>query len=230
MRSTSWAVRQVQRTMLAGGATLVPRVPVPHVENQVARSLPFWRHYIPHLAGVLPSAAWDISIATFHRAITRSSPACSVSRLTRSPQLHIFVRFELEKSLLTGDLKVSDVPEAWNARYEEYLGITPPNNADGCLQDVHWSHGILGYFPTYTLGNLMSAQMYARALQEIPGLEAGYAQGEFAPLLNWLRERIHRHGRKLTAPELMQREFGTQISAQPLLTYLREKYAALYDL
>jgi carboxypeptidase Taq len=144
--------------------------------------------------------------------------------------LHIFVRFELEKDLITGALKVADVPDAWNAKYEEYLGITPPNNALGCLQDIHWSHGTIGYFPTYSLGNLMSAQIYDMAREQIPGLEKGYTRGEFAPLLSWLREHVHSHGSKFTAPELMQREFGQTISAQPLLTYLREKYTTLYGL
>ena len=221
-----------ERTLLAGGATLGLHESQSRMwENQVARSLPFWRHYYPILQAFFPEQLGDVSVTTFHRAINKVAPSLiRVEADEVTYNLHIFVRFELEKSLLTGDLKVSDVPEAWNARYEEYLGITPPSNALGCLQDIHWAHGILGYFPTYTLGNLMSAQIYARALQEIPGLEDGYTHGEFAPLLSWLRERIHKHGSKFTAPELMQREFGTQISAQPLLEYLRVKYAALYGL
>ena len=221
-----------ERTLLAGGSTLGLHESQSRLwENQVARSLPFWHYYYPILQAFFPQQLGNVSMTTFHRAINKVEPSLiRVEADEVTYNLHIFVRFELEKSLLTGELKVSEVPEAWNARYEEYLGITPPSDADGCLQDVHWSHGILGYFPTYTLGNLMSAQIYARALQEIPGLEEGYSRGECAPLLNWLREHIHKHGSKFTGPELMQREFGTQISAQPLLAYLRAKYSELYDL
>ncbi len=221
-----------ERSPLAGGATLGLHESQSRLwENQVARSVPFWSHYYPILQAFFPEQLGDVSMERFHRAVNKVRPSLiRVEADEVTYNLHIFVRFELEKALLTGDLKVSDVPEAWNARYEQYLGIAPANDAQGCLQDIHWSHGTLGYFPTYTLGNLMSAQIYDQAKRDLPGLEEGFAQAAFAPLLAWLRERVHKHGRKFTAPELMEREFKTQISAQPLLNYLREKYTALYEL
>lgn len=221
-----------ERTPLAGGATLGIHESQSRLwENQVGRSLLFWRRYYPILRAFFPDQLDDVSLTAFHRAINKVEPSLiRVEADEVTYNMHIFVRFELEQALVTGDLKVADVPDAWNAKYEAYLGITPPNNADGCLQDIHWSHGTLGYFPTYTLGNLMSAQIYAQALRDMPDLKAGYEQAQFAPLLDWLRQHVHRHGTKFTAPELMDREFGVEISAQPLVAYLREKYTDLYDL
>lgn len=221
-----------ERTALAGGATLGLHESQSRLwENQVARGLPFWRYYFPILRAFFPEQLEGVSLADFHRAINKVEPSLiRVEADEVTYNMHIFVRFELEKALMTGELAVADVPEAWNARYEEYLGITPPNDADGCLQDIHWSHGTIGYFPTYTLGNLMAAQIYAQAKAEIADLEEGFKQGEFTELLSWLREHVHSYGSKFTAPELMQREFDHEISAQPLLTYLRDKYTALYEL
>jgi carboxypeptidase Taq len=221
-----------ERTSLAGGATLGLHESQSRLwENQVARSMPFWRHYFPILRAFFPDQLREVTLEHFHRAINKVKPSLiRVEADEVTYNLHILIRFELEQGLITGELKVADVPEAWNAKYEEYLGIRPPNNALGCLQDIHWSHGTIGYFPTYTLGNLMSAQIYAQAKTEYPELEAGYSRGEFAPLLAWLRERIHSYGRKLTAPELMRREFQQEMSAHPLLAYLRDKYTALYAL
>ncbi len=221
-----------ERTSLAGGATLGLHESQSRLwENQVARSLPFWRYYYPILRAFFPEQLDGVNLPTFYRAINKVEPTLiRVEADEVTYNLHIFVRFELEQALITGDLKVADTPDAWNAKYEAYLGVTPPNDALGCLQDIHWSHGTIGYFPTYTLGNLMSAQIYYQAQQELPDLEQQLSQAEFGPLLDWLRKRIHGYGRKFTAPELMAREFGEPVTAQPLLTYLREKYTALYEL
>lgn len=221
-----------ERTPLAGGGTLGLHESQSRLwENQVARSLPFWRYYYPILRAFFPDQLGDISMAQFHRAINKVQPTLiRVEADEVTYNMHIFVRFEVEQALVTEELKISDIPEAWNAKYEDYLGITPPNDALGCLQDVHWSHGMIGYFPTYTLGNLISAQLYDQASAELGNLDEMYSQGEFAPLLDWLRARIHSHGSKFTAPELLEREFGQEISAQPLLDYLRRKYTDLYDL
>ncbi|MGC9346825.1 MAG: carboxypeptidase M32, partial [Anaerolineae bacterium] len=215
-----------ERTPLAGGATLGVHESQSRLwENQVGRSMPFWQHYYPILRAFFPDQLGDVSLTQFHRAINKVEPTLiRVEADEVTYNLHIFVRFELEQALVTGDLKVADVPEAWNSKYESYLGITPPNDAQGCLQDIHWSHGTIGYFPTYALGNLMAAQIYHQAQQDLPDLESGFARAEFGPLLSWLRERVHSHGAKFTAPELMSREFGVEMSAQPLLAYLREKY------
>ncbi|MBN1873357.1 MAG: carboxypeptidase M32 [Anaerolineae bacterium] len=220
------------RTSLGGGATLGLHESQSRLwENQVALSRPFWTYYFPIMRAFFPDALHDISFDRFYRAINKVQPSfIRVEADEVTYNMHIFARFELEKDLLTGDLKVADVPEAWNAKYESYLGITPPDDAQGCLQDIHWSHGTIGYFPTYTLGTAISAQLYAGALQDIPDLEAGFTRAEFTPLLDWMRSKVHVHGRKFTAPELLRRELGQNISARPLLDYMRKKYTTLYEL
>jgi carboxypeptidase Taq len=144
--------------------------------------------------------------------------------------LHILLRFELENDLLEGRLAVADAPAAWNTKMQEYLGLTPPDDARGVLQDIHWSIGIFGYFPTYTLGNLLAAQLWARATTDLPDLADRLAQGDCAPLLAWLREKIHRHGRKLLPNDLIQRTTGEALTPRHFLAYLTEKYSALYQL
>jgi carboxypeptidase Taq len=221
-----------ERTALSGGATLGLHESQSRLwENQVARSLPFWSYYYPILRAFFPKPLAGVSLETFYRAVNKVEPSfIRVEADEVTYNQHIFVRFELEKALVTGELDVADVPEAWNTKYEEYLGITPPDDALGCLQDVHWSHATIGYFPTYTLGNLMSAQIFSRATEDLPGVESRFAKGEFGSLLDWLRDKVHSHGAKFTAPELMEREFGQSLSAQPLLDYLRTKYTEVYDL
>ncbi len=221
-----------ERTALAGGATLGLHESQSRLwENQVARSLPFWSYYYPIMRAFFPESLADASLDAFYRAINKVEPSfIRVEADEVTYNQHIFVRFELEKALVTGELDVADVPEAWNAKYEEYLGITPPDDALGCLQDVHWSHATIGYFPTYTLGNLMSAQIFKQASEDLSGLESMFAKGEFTPLLDWLRDKVHSHGSKFTAPELLKREFDQSLSAQPLLDYLRTKYTEVYNL
>jgi carboxypeptidase Taq len=143
--------------------------------------------------------------------------------------LHILVRYEIENELLEGRLAVADVPEAWRARMREYVGLEPADDREGALQDIHWTSG-LGRFVGYSLGNLMSAQLMSAARGDLPDLDAGVAAGEFAPLLGWLRERVHRHGRKFTPDELMERATGAPVTAGPWVAYAREKFGALYGL
>ena len=144
--------------------------------------------------------------------------------------LHVLLRFELEQALLTGDLQVSDVPAAWNEAMRRLLGLTPPHDADGCLQDIHWSAGLFGYFPTYTLGNLYAAQLFASAKAELGDLGPAFAHGEFAPLLAWLRAKVHRHGRRYRPARLIELATGAPPDPQPLIDALRAKYGALYQL
>ena len=144
--------------------------------------------------------------------------------------LHVMIRFELERALMTGDLAPADLPGAWNDCYRDYLGLEVPDDRRGCLQDVHWSMGAIGYFPTYTLGNLYCAQFFDAACKDIPGLEAGIAEGRFTPLLDWLRENIHRHGRRYTAAQLCERITGRSLSADPLMAYLEGKLRPLHGI
>jgi len=140
------------------------------------------------------------------------------------------VRFELELALISGELKVADLPEAWNAKYEEYLGITPPDAALGVLQDVHWSGGSIGYFPTYALGNLLGAQYFNAAVAAHPQIEDEISEGKFDTLLNWQIEHIHQHGRKFDGNELTKRITGKEIDATDYVAYLKGKYGAIYGL
>jgi carboxypeptidase Taq len=144
--------------------------------------------------------------------------------------LHIILRFELEQSLLTGDLKPQDVPTAWNEKFHKLFGITPPDNKWGCLQDIHWSMGGIGYFPTYTLGNLYSAQFMAQAKKDLSGLEDDFRRGEFSRLKTWLNENIHRHGQRYRAKDLCKRITGESLRHAPLVDYLKAKYGELYGL
>ncbi len=144
--------------------------------------------------------------------------------------LHILIRFELEQALIGGSLAVDDLPEAWDARYREYLGITPPDDARGCLQDIHWAAGLVGYFPTYTLGNLYAAQLYDRADADLGGLDPAFARGDFAGLLAWLREKIHRNGQRYRASALIRQATGSGLDHRPLVRALGSKYRPIYGL
>ena len=142
--------------------------------------------------------------------------------------LHVLLRFELENEMLEGKLKVRDLPEAWNTRVSSYLGIRVPNDREGVLQDVHWSAVSFGIFPGYTIGNLVGAQLMAKIRSAIPDLDGQIERGEFASLLGWLRKNVHRHGRKFTPNELLERATGKPLTAEPWIAYVKEKYGTLY--
>ena len=201
-------------------------------ENVLGRSRAFWDYYYPRLQTYFPAQLNDVPLETFYRAINKVSPSfIRVEADEVTYNLHIFLRFELEQALLEQRLQVVDLPEAWNARVEEYLGITPPDDALGVLQDVHWSGGAMGYFPTYALGTILSLQFYNQARQELPDLPQQFSRGEFAELLNWFKHKIHRHGRKFTANELIERITGAkQIEVAPYLAYIKQKFAEIYAL
>lgn len=200
-------------------------------ENLVGRSYEFWEFMYPQLQTTFPAQLKPVSLDDFHRAINKVSPSfIRVEADEVTYNLHIMVRFELEMELLEGKLAVADLPAAWNARYQEYLGITPPNDAVGVLQDTHWAIGLIGYFPTYSLGNLASVQLMEKAEQDTPHLREGFANGDFAPLLNWLRENVHVYGRKYTPDELIKRATGRKLSAKPYVKYLQRKYKKIYGL
>lgn len=200
-------------------------------ENLVGRSRGFWRWAYPELQRTFPAPLETTSPEAFYAAINRVRPSLiRVEADEVTYNLHVMVRFELELALLEGSLEVRDLPDAWNAKYEEYLGVTPPSNALGCLQDIHWSIGLFGYFPTYTLGNIVSVQLFEAAKAAMPTLEEDIAQGDFAGLLGWLRENVHTHGSRYDPPELLKRATGSELDAGPYLRYLDTKFRTLYGL
>lgn len=198
-------------------------------ENQVGRGRPFWDHFFPRLKQAFPGVADDVSADDFFRAINVVRPSfIRVEADEATYNLHVVLRFELEVDLLSGNLAVADLPGAWNERFAKLLGLTPSTDANGCLQDIHWAFGGIGYFPTYTLGNLYAAQFSDAATRELgaDALTAAIRAGDFAPLKGWLRERIYRHGRRFRAAELCRRATGRPLSAKPFLTYLDGKLSS----
>jgi carboxypeptidase Taq len=198
-------------------------------ENAVGRSRSFWRHFFPLAQQRFPDALSDVGLDDFHFAVNDVRPSLiRVEADEATYNLHIIIRFELERAVLAGELRVADLPGAWRDKYRENLGIEPPSDADGVLQDIHWSAGLIGYFPTYTLGNLYAAQFFAQADADLGGIDGLLARGEFAPLLGWLRDRIHVRGQCYSAAELAVAVTGRPLSHQPLLDLLRGKYDPLY--
>jgi carboxypeptidase Taq len=196
-------------------------------ENLVGRSRPFWRHFYPRLQATFPDALESVDLETFYRAINRVQP--SLVRIHADEvtyNLHVILRFELEQEMVSGHVELCNLPDAWAARMHEYLGVEVPSDAEGVLQDMHWGGGSIGYFSTYSLGNVMSVQIWERVLQEIPELYEQFERGEFAPLREWLRERLHRHGRKFTPEETLAKVVGGPIDPGPYLRYLKEKHGA----
>jgi carboxypeptidase Taq len=197
-------------------------------ENIVGRSRPFWNHFYPSFQATFPEAVGDVDQERFYRAINRVKPSyIRVDADEATYNLHIILRFELEQEILAGTIGLKELPEAWNARFEEYLGIPVPNDSLGVLQDVHWSSGGFGYFPTYSLGNIISVQIWEKVLSELPDLPDQFEQGEFGQLHDWLRTRLYSLGRKFTPQETLERVVGGPIDAAPYIRYLKEKLGAL---
>ena len=199
-------------------------------ENQVGRSRPFWDHFFPRLKQTFPGVA-DVAPDAFYAAVNEVRPSLiRVEADEATYNLHIVLRFELELDLLTGALPVADLPGAWAEKFRPLFGLTPPSDREGCLQDIHWSFGGFGYFPTYTLGNLYAAQLMRAARRDLGGadLDAAFRRGDFAPLAGWLAERVHRHGRRYRPGELCRRATGEPLGPGAFLAYLREKAADLY--
>ncbi len=198
-------------------------------ENVVGRSRAFWTYWYPKLQQTFPHLN-DTPLETFYKAINKSQPSLiRVEADEVTYGLHIMLRFELENEMINGRLKAADLPGAWNDRMEAYLGIRPPNDAEGVLQDVHWSQA-MGYFPDYLLGSIFASQLWDRLKQDNPRVEEQIACGEFAYLLNWQRDHVMAHGAKFTFPELCERATGKALSWEPTMTYLRTKYGEVYEL
>jgi carboxypeptidase Taq len=200
-------------------------------ENQIGRSRAFWDAHIDRFRHYFPDAGADVDPEFMYRAVNRVRPSLiRVEADEVTYNLHIMLRVEIELGLLDGSLKVADLPEVWNAKMQEYLGVTPPDDARGVLQDIHWSGGGFGSFPGYTVGNVMSAQFLEAAHRDVPGLDASLEAGEYAPLLGWLTEHIYRHGRAYSGSELLLRTTGHDLTVEPYLRYLRAKFTDLYGL
>ena len=201
-------------------------------ENLVGRSQGFWRFFYPRLQAFFPDQLGQVSLDTFYRAINKVQPSLiRVEADEVTYNLHVMLRFDLEQDLLAGRLKAADAPDAYNARFKADLGISPPDDRDGVMQDMHWFGYFLGAgYLGYTLGNIMSAQFFEAALQAHPEIPDEIERGEFGTLLGWLKENIYRHGRKFSAPELVQRVTGGPLRIGPYVRYLRRKYGALYGI
>jgi carboxypeptidase Taq len=200
-------------------------------ENTIGRSRPFWEHFYPLTRSLFHSSLRGVSLDDFYFAVNHveSSPLRALAD-EATYNLHILVRFDLERALVAGVLKAEDVPAAWAEAYRHYLGITPGNDLEGCLQDGHWASGLIGYFPTYTLGNLFAAQLFAQVGAELGNLDEAFAQGRFHGLLDWLRAKVHRQGHRFPAPLLIERVTGTPLDHRPFIQALRRKYEELYDI
>ena len=201
-------------------------------ENQVGRGRPFWDHFFPRLRQAFPTALGDVSLDAFNFAINDVRPSLiRVEADEATYNLHIALRFELELALLSGDLTVADLPDAWNMRFADLFGISVPDNSHGCLQDIHWSFGGIGYFPTYTLGNLYAAQFMSAVKRDLgtDSLASDFRRGEFGRLKEWLVENIHRHGQRYRASELCRRATGSTLSPAPFIAYLNEKFTHLFN-
>jgi carboxypeptidase Taq len=225
--------RDFEGTLLAGGTSSGVHESQSRLwENQVGRSRGFWHHFYPKLQTIFPDQLANVDLDTFYRAINKVQPSLlRVEADEVTYNLHVMLRFDFECQLLEGSLEVRDLPEAWCARMEADLGIAPPDDRDGVMQDIHWYFDYIGgMFQCYTLGNIMSAQFFGAALQAHPEITSEIESGEFGTLHRWLIDNIYQHGAKFTAPELLERVVGGPMSIEPYIGYLRKKYGELYEL
>jgi carboxypeptidase Taq len=199
-------------------------------ENNIGRSFNWWRSIYPRLQSAFPTQFKTIDLQRFYHGINKVQPSLIRTEADEvSYHFHVMIRYELEKQLLDGTLAVADIPDWWNASYKTWLDVTVPNDKKGCLQDVHWSHGSFGYFPTYSLGSFYAAQFFAAAENQLPGLDQSIGEGDTATLLDWLRNRIHRHGRRYTSEQLCLLATGKNLDISYFLQYLLDKYRNIYN-
>ena len=223
---------KLRRSLLFTGASMAIHESQSRMfENLVGRSLEFWTFFYPRYQALMADHLADVPLEKFYKGINKVEPSLvRVEADEATYNLHIMLRLELEIELIEGKLAVKDLPDAWNTKMKDYLGITPPNDAKGVLQDIHWSSGYIGYFPTYALGNLVSAQLWEKILEDIPALPSNIRSGDFSQLLAWLREKVHRHGAKYDPQEMVQKITGSKITPEPYLRYLKKKYTDIYNL
>ncbi|MFN8387191.1 MAG: carboxypeptidase M32 [Anaerolineales bacterium] len=221
-----------ERTPLEGGTSLAVHESQSRMwENLVGRSLPFWEFFYPKLKKAFASQLGNVNLKTFHKGINKVEPSLiRVNADEATYNLHIMLRLELEIAMVEGKVNFKDLPEIWNTKMKEYLGVTPPNDAKGVLQDIHWSGGAIGYFSTYALGNLVSAQLWEKINKDIKGLDDKIRKGDFSELLGWLRKNIHQYGQKFESQTLIQNVTGSKITPAPYVRYLKKKYSEIYGL
>jgi len=200
-------------------------------ENNVGRGLSFWKHFYPALQQHFPEQLGSVDLQRFYRGINKVSPSLIRTEADEiTYHFHVFIRYELEKKLIEGSLATADIPAFWNEHYQKLLGVRVPDDKQGCLQDVHWSHGSFGYFPTYSLGSFYAAQFYAVASQQIAGLEGQIEKGNTSKLLAWLRTNIHRKGRLMTSEELCRDVTGKGLDISFFTSHILQKYVSIYTL
>jgi len=198
-------------------------------ENNIGRSLPWWKTVYPRLKTLFPKQLGAVSVDQFYQAINKVQPSLIRTEADEvSYHFHVMIRYELEKRLIDGSLSVADIPGWWNEHYAAWLGVTVPDDKRGCLQDVHWSHGSFGYFPTYSSGSFYAAQFFAAALEQVRNLQESIASGDTTPLLAWLRENVHRWGRRFTSEEICLKATGKMLEIRYFLDYLLDKYVNIY--
>ena len=200
-------------------------------ENNVGRGLPFWKHNFKRLQEIFPENLGNRTVEDFYRAMNIVKPSLirtSADELTY--HFHIMIRFEIEKALIEGSIEVNDLPMVWNGKYKEYLGVDVPDDGAGVLQDIHWSHGSFGYFPTYSLGSFYAAQFFTKACDDIPDLEKEIETGNMASLLGWLRKNIHQHGKSYSAEDLCVKISGEKLNFRYFMEYAQKKYAFIYSI
>jgi carboxypeptidase Taq len=200
-------------------------------ENNVGRGLPYWKANFERLQSYFPEQLKEVNAESFYKAMNVVKPSLirtNADELTY--HFHVMIRFEIEKALVEGSIEVADLPSLWNSKYKEYLNIDVPTDSEGVLQDIHWSHGSFGYFPTYSIGSFYAAQFYAQAKQEIAGLEGQIEKGDSSELLAWLREKVHQHGKRYSAADLCEKISGEKLQFQYFMNYAKEKYGKLYGI
>ena len=223
---------ELGRTPLADGASLAIHESQSRMwENIVGRSRPFWKAFFPRLQSYFPELLDNVDLETFYRAINKVQRSfIRVDADEATYNLHIMLRFELEIALIEGSLSVADLPEAWNSKFEEFMGLIPPDDAKGVLQDIHWSFGGFGYFSTYALGNLVASQLWEKIVSDIPNMNEKIESADFKDLLQWLRENIYQHGAKYEPIELLKRVTGKELDYEPYMDYLETKFKDIYQL
>lgn len=200
-------------------------------ETRIGRTKPFWKFYLPKFKALFKKQLENVSLEDFYRAINKVEPSLirvEADEVTYS--LHVILRFEIEKKLIEGTLSVRDLPEAWNSKMKELLGVVPKTNAEGCLQDIHWSMGAFGYFPTYALGNMYASHIFETFEKSFPNWESRVETGEFLFIKEWLNENIHQHGKRYSSKELLKKVTGKSFSAKAYTNYLTDKYKNIYSI